>query len=148
MVDTINMMPGATLFPQTINITGPIALGSSVVSALPCTSALTGVPYHSAIATQSGSGTVSCVIVGLGSLVGNASTTAHLTWDNGDTSTVALALAAAPGPVPVVTGTVTEGALQGSAVTLTGVPTGLTGNCLLSPVTSLTITGVMVFTRL
>ena len=67
-----------------------------------------------------------------------------MTWDNGETSTVAWSLTALP-PVPVFNATITSGALAGSTSLAAGVPTGFNGNCLLAPWTSLSGAGVIAF---
>ena len=79
-------------------------------------------------------------------LAGNIQATVPITWNNGDVSVVSVDVTAV-GPIPVVTATISSGAMQGS--TGTGVPalTALTGNCLLTPVTSLSLAGVAVAIR-
>jgi hypothetical protein len=44
--------------------------------------------------------------------------------------------------VPVVNVTLTEGALAGASVVVGGVPTSVTGNCALNPITNLGFGGV------
>jgi hypothetical protein len=131
---TVNASPGYSLASQAQQITGQIALGSALLPATPCSS-LFGTPYHGATGTITGSGTQNCL------LVGSVTGTIDLTWDNGATSTITFSESAVIF-VPVVTASVTSGALKGSSIVVAPIPTGFTGNCLLTPATSLTITGV------
>ncbi len=140
--------PGVTLIPGPVQFTGTVRGGTALSPATPCSSALTGVPYTGFVGTVVGSGTLGCAAVGVGNLVGGATATVSMTWNNGDTSTMLATLTSALGPVPIVTASITAGALQGSTVTGLGVPTAFTGNCLLAPVTSLSATGVGVFLQL
>jgi hypothetical protein len=139
---TIGFTPGVSLIPKPIGMSGPIAVGTSAIPLIPCSS-LTGAPYTSAVGSITGSGTVACVTLGNG-LVGTVSGTMNLTWNNGETSTISFTLTSV-GPVPVVTGTVTGGALQGFSMAVVAGPTGFTGNCVLTPVTSLSFAGALVF---
>jgi hypothetical protein len=144
---TLNFTPGVTLGSQAVHITGTDALGTAASPLSPCSSALTGVPYTGGTGVFSGSGSFGCLSIGLTGLTGSASGTVQVTWDNGDTSTIGWSLSVS-GAVPLVNATVTSGALQGSTVIVIPVPTGLTGNCLLSPVTSISFAGPTVFTQL
>ena len=146
---TFNFSPGVTLAAQTVNITGTVRAGDEVSPLTPCSSPLTGMPYTGGHGTISGTGTLACTPVGLGfppQLAGNIQATVPITWNNGDVSVVSVDVTAV-GPIPVVTATISSGAMQGS--TGTGVPalTALTGNCLLTPVTSLSLAGVAVAIR-
>lgn len=136
---TVAINPGLSLLPQPQTATAVFRLGTQVSSATPCTS-LTGVPYHGAIGSATGSGSMGCV-------GGTASGTATATWDNGDTSTGTWSITAVP-PVPAANATLTAGGLTGSTVLALGVPTGFTGNCLLAPLTSLSGVGIMEFFNL
>jgi hypothetical protein len=144
----VDLNPGLTLFPQTIQIGGQANAGTTLSPLTPCTSVLTGVPYVGASGPVIGSGTLACVTVGAAGLTGSASGTVPLTFDNGDTGTINWSITLG-GAVPVVTGTISGGTLDGSTLALipAGV-TGLTGNCLLAPVTSFTIVGLAVVIRL
>lgn len=143
---TATATPGVGLLPSAQTFGGAGAVGTLGV---PCSSVLSATPYTSGTATVTGSGILGCVNVGVGGLVGNATLVISITWNNGDMSTVTAHLTAAPGPVFVLTASVTSGALQGSTVTISPpIPTGLTGNCLLSPVTSISALGLIAFTRL
>lgn len=143
---TATSTPGVGLLPSAQTAGGSVSFGTLGV---PCSSVLTGTPYTSGTATITGGGVLGCVNVGLGGLIGNTHLVVPITWNNGDTSTLTADLTAAPGPVFVFTASVTSGALQGSTVTISPpIPTGLTGNCLLSPVTSFSALGIVAFTRL
>lgn len=146
---TIHFSPGVGLIPTTVTVTGTVALGTSASPFIACSSPLTGTPYTGGTGTATGTGTIGCVTVGLGGLVGSITATVLVTWDNGDTSTMVATVAAAPGPLPILTGTVTGGAMQGA--TGVGAPllvTGFTGNCVLTPVTSFSLIGVAQFVKL
>jgi hypothetical protein len=143
---TVNFAPGVTLTQQRVDITGSLAAGTSALPPVPCSSPLTGVPYTAATATLTASGTVACVFVGNG-LSGAVNGTLAVTWNNGDHSTISFSIIPI-GPVPVIVANVTSGALQGSTVTVLPGPTGLTGNCLLTPVTSLSFAGALSFLQL
>ena len=84
--------------------------------------------------------------MGASGLVGSASGTIPITWNNGDTSTITWS-ASLGGIVPTIVARVTEGALLGSNVALVPAPTGLSGNCLLAPLRNLNITGLATFDR-
>ncbi len=144
---TLNFSPGVGLLAQPVQITGTHALGTGLSPATPCSSVLTGVPYTGALGQFSGSGTFGCLAIGLTGLTGGASGTIAVTWNNGDTSTISWSLTVA-GAAPVVTASVTAGALQGSSVVVVPAPTGFTGNCVLTPVTSISFAAVTVFARL
>lgn len=135
---TLNFNPGLTLIPQTQTITGEVHVGTSLTPATPCSS-LTGAPYRGGIGTVSGTGTLGCV-------GGTASGTATISWNNGDSSTIAWRFTTIP-PVPVLSATAVDGLLQGAFVLITGIPTALTGMCLV-PVTSVTGAGIGAFIRL
>ena len=93
-----------------------------------------------------GSGTVGCA--GVGSLTGAAQGTAAITWNNGDTSTAAWELTIAA-PIPTVTGTITGGAMAGASFVVAGlVPLGVTGDCVFTPLTGLSVAGLGTVTRL
>jgi hypothetical protein len=139
-------VPGVGLVPEPQVGTGTISLGTSVSPLTPCSSPLTGTPYTGASGPATGTGTLGCVDLGNG-LSGTVTATATLTWNNGDTSTVAID-ATFVYFIPVVTVTVTSGALQGSTVIVAPVPVGLTGNCLLAPLTGLSFAGVAEFLHL
>ncbi len=91
-------------------------------------------------------GTFGCVALGNG-VSGTMTGSGNLTWNNGDTSTISFSVTFAT-VVPVATASVTSGALQGSQIIVAPVPTGFAGNCLLAPVTTLTVGGAAVFLRL
>jgi hypothetical protein len=145
MTINLSLTPGAVLLPRVSTLGGAIAFGSSVSSLTPCSSPLSGTPYTGGSGPINGSGNLGCVSVGLASLVGAASGTIPITWNNGDTSqldwTTTIGSAAS-----VILGTISSGAMTGSTVALLPiVPTGLTGNCLLTPVTGLSTAGVAGF---
>ena len=81
--------------------------------------------------------------MGAGGLVGSASGTFPVTWNNGDTSTITWS-ATLGGIVPTINARVTGGALRGSSVCLVPAPTALSGNCV-APVRSISFTGVALF---
>jgi hypothetical protein len=144
----VDLNPGLGLFPQTIQIGGQANAGTALSPLTPCTSVLTGVPYTGASGPVIGSGTLACVTVGAAGLTGSASGTVPLTFNNGDTGTINWSITVG-GAVPVVTGTISGGPLDGSTLVLVpAAVTGLTGNCVLAPVTSFTIAGLAVVVRL
>ena len=142
----VHFSPGLGLSAEPQEMSGFAAAGTAVSSATPCSSALTGLPYTGLSGPFYGTGTLGCVSVGAGGLVGSASGTIPITWNNGDTSTITWS-ASLGGIVPTIVARVTEGALLGSNVALVPAPTGLAGNCLLAPVTSFNITGLATFDR-
>ncbi len=144
---TFTASPGVSLAPGPQTFAGDLAVGTSVSPATPCSSILTGVPYTGGTVEVSGTGTLGCVNVGLGGLA-SASLAGTVTWNNGDTSTVTAELTAAPGPVFLLTIKVPGGALQGSTVVGVPLPTGFTGNCLLTPATGISAVGVAAFLRI
>lgn len=144
---TLYFTPGVTLGSQSVQITGTDALGTVASSLTPCSSVLTGVPYTGGTGVFSGSGSFGCLSIGLSGLTGSASGTVHMTWNDGDTSTIGWNLSIS-GAVPLVDATVTSGALQGSTVTVLPVPTGLAGNCALAPITSISFAGPTIFAQL
>lgn len=144
----VDLNPGLGLFTQTVQIGGQADAGTALSPLTPCTSALTGVPYTGAAGAVIGSGTLACVTVGAAGLTGSASGTVPLTFNNGDTGTINWSITVG-GAVPVVTGTISGGPLDGSTLALVPAAiTGLTGNCVLAPVTSFTIAGLAVVVRL
>ena len=143
---TAHFAPGVTLSPQTVSITGVNSVGTSLSALTPCSSVLAGLPYLGGAGQISASGTLACIILGAG-LTPTVSGTLVIPWNNGEMSTISYSILSV-GPVPVFIASVTSGAMQGATVTVTPAPTGLTGNCLLSPVTSLSFAGVLVFSRL
>ena len=58
------LTPGVTLTSKSVLVGGTVAVGTSLLTAAPCSSVLTGVPYTGATATVSGSGTLACVTIG------------------------------------------------------------------------------------
>ncbi len=144
---TLQFTPGVGLGSQPVQISGSHALGTAVSPLTPCSSVLTGVPYTGGTGQFSGSGNFGCLAIGLTGLTGGASGTILVTWNNGDTSTISWSLTVA-GAAPIVSASVTEGALQGSSVVVVPVPTGFSGNCLLTPVTSISFAAVTVFVQL
>ena len=142
----VHFSPGLGLSAKPQEMSGFAAAGTAVSSATPCSSALTGLPYTGLSGPFYGTGTLGCVSVGAGGLVGSANGTIPITWNNGDTSTITWSVSLG-GIVPTIVARVTEGALLGSNVALVPAPTGLAGNCLLAPVTSFNITGVATFDR-
>ena len=142
----VHFSPGLGLSAEPQQMSGFAAAGTAVSSATPCSSALTGLPYTGLSGPFSGTGTLGCVSVGASGLVGSASGTIPITWNNGDTSTISWSVSLG-GIVPTIVARVTEGALLGSNVALVPAPTGLAGNCLLAPVTSFNITGLATFDR-
>jgi hypothetical protein len=130
---TVNLSPGLTLLPRPQTITGVAKVGTAVSPITPCTS-LTGTPYQGATGRVRGTGSVGCV-------GGTATGTIRATWNNGDTSTIAWSVVAGF-PAPIVTAHVTAGALKGATLLVTGVPTGITGICLI-PVTSVSGVGLV-----
>ena len=79
--------------------------------------------------------------------MGSASGTIPITWNNGDTSTITWSVSLG-GIVPTIVARVTSGVLLGSNVALVPAPTGLSGNCVFAPVTSISFIGVAIFARL
>jgi hypothetical protein len=136
---TLGFSPGMGLFFRPQTVTGVLRAGTDLFAATPCTS-LTGVPYHGGTGAVTGAGTFGCV-------GGALSGTAVMTWDNGDTSTIAWTLTAIP-PLPIFSATVVLGELTGSTVLALGIPTGFTGSCILAPWTSLSGVGVATLIRL
>ena len=136
---TINFSPGLTLVPRPQQITGSASAGTSIPSAIPCSS-LTGVPYTGASGLVSGSGTLACVATDLS---GGVSGTLPITWNNGDTSTITWSASVA-GLVPTVSAQVTSGPLTGSSIIVLPIPTGLTGSCIV-PLTSVSFAGLLTF---
>ncbi len=143
---TINFSPGLTLLSKPVQISGTASAGTAVSSATPCSSVLTGVPYTGATGSVAGTGTLGCTLLGPGGLAGNASGTLPITWNNGDTSTITWS-ATLVAVIPTVTASVTSGALAGSTLVVAPLPTGLTGNCLTSPITSLSFAGLVAFAQ-
>jgi hypothetical protein len=139
---TIHFVPGLTLVPQPVEISGSAAAGTSVSPATPCSS-VTGVPYTGASGPVTGTGTVACVTTGLS---GSANGTLPITWNNGDASMITWSVTVG-GAVPTVSAQVTSGELTGSRILVAPVPTGINGNCLLAPLTSVSFTGVVEFFR-
>ncbi len=139
---TFNFSPGIGLIPGNLHVTGTIAVGTSLLAATPCTSP-TGVPYIGGTGTVDGTGSLSC-LGGIPGVTGSVHAVVDFSWNNGDTSVITVDVLVA-GLVPVLAATVTSGALQGAVVTGAPVPTGLTGNCVLAPVTSLTFAGVVAY---
>ncbi|MGH9162433.1 MAG: hypothetical protein ACRD2X_20905 [Vicinamibacteraceae bacterium] len=139
---TVRIAPGITLLAQPQQLTGHVQGGTAVSPLTPCTS-LTGVPYQGFTMELTGTGGMACSIA---ALEGGLSGTAQVTWDNGDTSTVDWSVTTVA-MVPVVNVTVTDGALAGASVIVGGVPTSLTGNCVLNPVTGVGFGGVAEFLR-
>jgi hypothetical protein len=132
------------LSPQTEQIGGQASAGSALSPVTPCSSLLSGVPYTGAAGPVTGSGTLSCLTVGAAGLTGGASGTVALTFNNGDTSIIAWSVTVG-GLLPVVTATFVGGPLDGAALVLVPAAlTGLTGNCVLAPIKSLTIVGLAV----
>ena len=144
---TIQFSPGLGLSQEAQQITGTTAYGTRASLLTPCSSVLTGVPYIGATGPVAGSGTIACVAVNATGLVGGATGTVQVTWNNGDTSTISWS-ATLGGPVPTIDGAITSGAMQGATVALVAIPTGLTGNCVFAPFTSLSFTGILAFLRL
>lgn len=140
---TLGLTPGAVLLPRTMTLTNStFALGSSISSLTPCSSALSGTPYTGGSGPITGVANLGCVSVGFLSLVGAASGTVPITWNNGDTSVIAWTTVLGSA-ASVITGTVVSGALEGSTLAVLPLAlTGLTGNCVLTPVTGLTAAGV------
>lgn len=137
---TVTASPGLSLTSQAQTVTGSLKGGTALAGATPCVS-VTGTPYRGATGIVKGSGNQNCL------LQGSLSGTIDVTWDNGDKSTITwsetLVLF-----VPVVTASVTSGALAGHSIVVGGAPLSVTGNCLLAPATTLTLTGVAEFFRL
>ncbi len=129
----LNFDPGLSVGAEPQQITGSMRGGTALSSTTPCSSA-TGVPYKGGVAEIRGTGELGCAAVGSTGLVGEASGTAHIVWDNGDTS-VAEWSAASYGALPVVDISITDGALKGAQVFQQGTVTGLTGNCATEPLT-------------
>ena len=142
----VQFSPGLGLSAEPQQMSGFAAAGTAVSSATPCSSLLTGLPYTGLSGPFYGTGTLGCVSVGAGGLVGGASGTIPITWNNGDTSTITWS-ASLGGIVPTIVARVTEGALLGSNVALVPAPTGLAGNCVLAPLRNFNITGVATFDR-
>jgi hypothetical protein len=143
---TASFSPGVTLTSKAVSLSGSTAYGTGLSPLTPCSSVVSGVSYTGGTGQVSGSGTLACVVLGNG-LSGAVSGTILQNWSNGDTSTISFSVVPV-GPVPVFLANVTGGALQGATVTVIPGPTGLSGNCLLSPVTSLSFGGFIVFSRL
>ncbi len=141
---TVNFSPGLDLTTRAQQITGFAAAGTAVSSLTPCSSVLNGVPYTGLSGPFSGTGDLGCIAVGAGGLVGSVSGTIPITWNNGDTSTITWS-ASLGGIVPTIDASVTSGVLRGASVALVPVPTGLSGNCALAPVRSISFTGVALF---
>lgn len=140
MSGSASVSPGVSLLPETQEVSINLQGGTAVTPATPCTSA-TGVPYQGFTAEATGSGEFACSLSGLGEGV---SGTGVVTWDNGDTSTVEWSLTTAVF-VPVVDIQITDGPLSGSTFALGGiVPTGITGNCVLNPITGFGFAGASV----
>lgn len=128
---TAQITPGIELLSQPQKLTGQVQGGTAASPATPCTS-LTGVPYQGFTMEFTGVGHMACLTA---ALEGGISGTGEVTWDNGDTSSVDWSVTTVA-MVPVVNVTLTDGALAGSSVVVAGLPTGLTGNCALNPITS------------
>lgn len=131
------MNPGVGLLPQPQTLTGEVRAGTEVSPATPCTS-LTGVPYQGFTATLTGTGQMACTT---GAIAGDVSGTGTFTWDNSDVSTVEWSVNSIVF-VPVVNVTITDGPLTGATVVVAALPIGLTGNCILNPVTEMGFAGV------
>jgi hypothetical protein len=136
---TLNASPGLTLASQVQQVTGETKGGTSLLGATACSS-LTGVPYHGATGRVTGSGTQNCL------LQGSLSGTIALTWDNGDTSTIAWSESLVLF-IPLLSASVTSGALKGSGVVALLIPTGFNGTCLLGPLRGGSLVGVATFLR-
>jgi hypothetical protein len=139
---TVRVTPGIRLLAQPQQLTGHVQGGTAVSPLTPCTS-LTGVPYQGFTMELTGTGAMAC---GIAALEGGLSGTAHVTWDNGDTSTASWSVTTVA-MVPVVNVTVTDGALASASVVVGGVPTSLTGNCPLNPIIGVGFGGVAEFLR-
>lgn len=140
---TAQFTPGISLLSQPQELTGEVQGGTAVSPATPCTS-LTGIPYQGFTMELTGTGHMAC---GTAALDGGASGTAQVTWDNGDTSTLEWSITTVA-MVPVVNVTLTDGALSGANVVVAGVPTSLTGNCVLNPITGAGFVGTAEFLKL
>jgi hypothetical protein len=143
---TVNFSPGLGLTARPQQMTGVAAAGSAVSSLTPCSSVLSGLPYTGLSGPVYASGTLGCISVGLGGLVGSARGTIPITWNNGDTSTITWKVTLG-GIVPTIEARVTSGALPGSNVALVPAPTAISGNCAIAPLRNLSITGVATFER-
>lgn len=127
----LHFEPGLSPQTQPQKITGTLRIGTESSPATPCSS-LSGVPYKGAVGVIEGTGDLGCTAT---SLTGGAQGTVDITWDNGDTSVVEWE-ATTYGAAPVLTATFTEGALEGSTIVQEGLPTGISGTCVLNPITS------------
>ncbi len=135
----IDFTPGLSLAPSPQQITGQAFAGT-------CSSVLSGTKYTGGSGSISGSGNVGCLSVG--GVTGTAQGTVAFTWNNGDTSTFAWR-AVLGAPIPLVTGSITSGALKGTNIAaLAVIPTALTGNCAVTPLTSISVAGVALFVHL
>jgi hypothetical protein len=137
------LSPGVGLLSQPQALAGVVQGGTEVTPATPCTS-LTGVPYQGFTMELTGTGHMGCTT---GALEGGLGGTGTVTWDNGDTSAVDWSITQVLF-VPVVNVTLTDGALAGSSVVVAAHPVGLTGNCVLNPVTNLGFAGAAEILRL
>lgn len=140
---TADISPGIGLLSQPQELTGEVQGGTEVSPLTPCTS-LNGVPYQGFTMELTGTGHMACTTA---ALEGGLGGTGEVTWDNGDTSAVDWSITVVAF-VPVVNVTLTDGALAGSSVVVAGVPVSFTGNCALSPVTSLGFGGAAEILRL
>lgn len=140
---TAQISPGIGLLSQPQELTGKVQGGTAVSPATPCTS-LTGVSYQGFTMELTGTGHMGCLTA---ALEGGMSGTGEVTWDNGDTSAVDWSFTTVA-MVPVVNVTLTDGALAGSSVVVAGLPTSLTGNCTLNPITDLGFGGAAEILRL
>jgi hypothetical protein len=139
---TARINPGIRLLSQPQQLTGHVQGGTALSPLTPCTS-LTGVPYQGFTMELMGTGAMACSIA---ALEGGLRGTGLVTWDNGDTSAVDWSITTVA-MVPVVNVTLTGGALAGASVVVGGVPTSLTGNCTLNPITGLGFGGVAEIVR-
>lgn len=139
MAGNAEMSPGVSLLePKEQQVTGVVRGGTAVSPLTPCTS-LTGTPYTGFVMRGGGSGTTACATAALGS---NLEGTGTVTWNNGDKSIVDWELTLV-GPAPLVNATIRSGALEGHRLVVAAAPTGLAGNCILSPLTNLSFGGVI-----
>jgi hypothetical protein len=130
---TVNIDPPLTLAGGPHTLVAQLRGGTAFVPGLSCSS-VTGVPYQGVTATAELSGNISC-------LSGYLRGMATATWDNGDTSRVAIEVTTV-GPVPLVHARIVAGALKGGSVVLVGVPVGFSGTCALSPLSRIAYEGV------
>ncbi len=144
---TVTSTPGVGLIAHNVQLSGTATAGTPG-SPVACSSFLSGTPYAGGSGPITGSGQLSCIGLGVTGLTGHVAGTIPITWNDGDHSTISWSLTATALAAPILQLTVTGGELQGASGVMVPVPTGINGNCLLSPIKTLSLTGVILLAQL